>query len=344
MAKLRNMSKNTGSVPGNSKGGSNGSGTENPIQLREMKLSDMDGLMKLKNAEGWNQKEKDWELLINYQDSVNLVATVDDQVVGSVCGINYDHTLAWIGMMLVDRNHRGKGISRLLLTEAIARLEKCDSIKLDATPAGRPVYVKFGFKDEYTLYRMTNPSVPEISQAEAHAGTHAGTHEGNPEVTPAGEVFGIPAGKAAEAGIDAGLMVPVDLSEVIEYDRQIFGADRGDLIRHLYEGHPGLARIIREDGKIAGYCLGRNGVKYTQLGPVYAESERMAKSLICSAINSIPGEAAVVDIAADQTNLMQWLEDHGFTAQRPFERMYLNNNPHPGVIEKQYLIGGPELG
>jgi len=277
-----------------------------------MELKDMDSLMGLKNAEGWNQTEKDWELLIDYPDSVNLVALWEDQIVGSVCGINYDNSVAWIGMMLINKDFRGKGISRILLTEAIQKLEKCTSIKLDATPAGRPVYVKFDFKDEYTLHRMTNPAVAPIS-----------TTDDSPEAT---------------------LIKPGDLPELAAFDKEVFGADRTLLMEHLQKSHPDLSWLIKENGRIVAYCLGRRGVKFVQIGPVYALSENLAKSLICSSIGSISGGAAVVDIQAGKLKLKRWLEDAGFTSQRPFERMYLKNNPHPGIIENQYLIGGPELG
>ena len=106
--------------------------TQIPVQTREMELSDMDSLMKLKNAEGWNQTENDWELLIQYRGSVNLVAVLENQIVGTVTAINYANTVAWIGMMLVDKEFRGRGIGKLLLNEAILKLKNCASIKLDA--------------------------------------------------------------------------------------------------------------------------------------------------------------------------------------------------------------------
>jgi len=143
------------------------------------------------------------------------------------------------------------GISKLLLNEAILKLEKCASIKLDATPAGRPVYLKFGFKDEYTLYRMTHPSVSKI--------------------------------QSEKGSLEARQVMPEDLSE--------------------------LAWLIRENNKVVGYCLGRKGVNFTQIGPVYGSSEKIAKSLIRSAINGKAGEAVVVDIHAAQTGLMRWLEE-----------------------------------
>ena len=91
-----------------------------PVKIREMKLSDMDSLMRIKNAEGWNQTEKDWELLIHYPESVNLVAVHDNRILGTVTAINYAHRVAWIGMMLVDKDFRGRGISKLLLVKPFA--------------------------------------------------------------------------------------------------------------------------------------------------------------------------------------------------------------------------------
>jgi ribosomal protein S18 acetylase RimI-like enzyme len=215
-------------------------------------------------------------------------------------------------MMLVDRDYRGRGISKLLLLDAIDKLKKCKSIKLDATPAGRPVYLKLDFIDEYTLYRMTNPSVSKISQRDDL--------------------------------VETMLAGPEDIPEIAAFDAKVFGADRTDLIRGLYEGYPDLAWLIKENNSVAGFCLGRRGQNFTQIGPVYALSAKGAKALIRSAVNQITGQAVVVDIPADKSETEQWLEASGFSSQRPFERMYLSNNPHPGIIENQYLISGPELG
>jgi len=283
-----------------------------PVKLRKMALSDMDSLMKLKNAEGWNQIEKDWALLINYKKSANLVVVLDDRIIGTVTSINYANTVAWIGMMLVDRDYRGRGISKLLLNDVIGKLNRCESIKLDATPAGRPLYLKMGFLDEYTLYRMTQPSVSKIS--------------------------------LSDRSVETVQVRPEDIPELTEFDKKVFGADRTDLIAFLYQSYPELAWIIRENNRIAGFCLGRRGSSFTQIGPVYALSANGAKALIQSAVNQMTGQAAVVDIPADKSDIKGWLEACGFISLRPFDRMYLHHNPHPGTIESQYLICGPELG
>ena len=286
--------------------------SDSPVKLRKMLLSDMDSLMRLKDAEGWNQLEKDWALLLSYKDSVNLVAVQDDYIVGTITAINYDNTVAWIGMMLVDRDYRGRGIAKRLLLEAIDKLDKCLSVKLDATPAGRPVYLKLGFIDEYTLYRMTNASVSKLPPGDASYKTEQ--------------------------------MKPADIPEVAAFDKKVFGADRTELIRQLYKAYPELAWLIKEKRHIAGFCLGREGQNFTQIGPVYASSSNGARALIQSAIDQITGRAVVVDICAAKSELLGWLEACGFISQRPFARMYLRKNPYPGLIQNQYLISGPELG
>jgi len=286
--------------------------TESPVQVRKMEISDMGSLMKLKDAEGWNQLEKDWALLINYKGGVNLLAVLDERIVGTITAINYDNRVAWIGMMLVDRNYRGRGIARLLLLEAIHKLHSCESIKLDATPAGRPVYLKLGFKDEYTLYRMTNPSLSTFSLIDVAA--------------------------------KPGQMLSADIPDVAAFDKKVFGADRTALIRLLYESYPELAGLLKKNNRISGFCLGRRGQYFTQIGPVSATSSRGVKALLQSAFDQLKGRAVVVDLCADKTEIKGWLEAGGFVSQRPFERMYLRINPHPGIIEYQCLISGPELG
>lgn len=287
--------------------------SNSPLKLRKMLLSDMDSLMKLKDAEGWNQLEKDWALLLSYKDSISQVAVLDDDIVGTVTAVNYDNTVAWIGMMLVERDYRGRGIARALLLDTIDKLNKCQSIKLDATPAGRPLYLKLGFIDEYTLYRMTSASLSKLPPID-------------------------------DFTYKAEQMMPTDIPEVAAFDKKVFGADRTALIRQLYEAYPELAWLIKANNHITGFCLGRKGQNYTQVGPVYASSSGEARALIRSAMNRLTGKPVALDICAAKSEITGWLEGFGFSSQRPFERMYLRDNPQPGIIENQYLICGPELG
>ena len=120
-----------------------------------MTPEDLKSAMELKDSEGWNQTFSDWEFLLSSNPGQCLVAVMGGKVKATVTAITYENHLAWIGMMLVDKSIRGKGIGKLLMKSIIKELGFCSLIKLDATPAGLPVYIKLGFTPETTLYRMT---------------------------------------------------------------------------------------------------------------------------------------------------------------------------------------------
>ncbi len=128
-------------------------------QIKKLLLSDIEQAIKLSNAENWNQTEKDWDLLIRNPLNICLSVLDGEKIIGTATAINYNDEIAWIGMVLVDSEYRGKGISKMLLSGLFEKLKSCKSVKLDATPAGQPVYKKYGFKDEYLIHRMIAPDV-----------------------------------------------------------------------------------------------------------------------------------------------------------------------------------------
>ena len=123
-------------------------------KVRKMQASDMAVIMQIKTAENWNQTETDWQFLITSNPELCFVAIINNEVIGTVTAINYHNKIAWIGMMLVSKLHRGMGISKMLLNTIIEKLKGCESIRLDATPAGIPVYKKLGFVEEYKITRI----------------------------------------------------------------------------------------------------------------------------------------------------------------------------------------------
>ena len=52
----------------------------------------------------------DWRRLITASPQGCFVATTQDSVVGTVTTITYAGRVSWVGMVLVDPQHRGQGI------------------------------------------------------------------------------------------------------------------------------------------------------------------------------------------------------------------------------------------
>jgi GNAT superfamily N-acetyltransferase len=286
--------------------------TDPPYILREMQEEDLPAAMRLKEAEGWNQTLDDWKFFLNGPGNISLVAGEEDRVTGTAVAVGYAEHLFWLGMVLVDRHHRGKGIAKSLLNALIARVSPKGYIKLDATPEGRKVYEKMGFHGEYEIYRMVNPSVENISPEQEEAGLVRACHE--------------------------------HAAWIIRYDRQVFGAGRPALIRRLLQEDTAHARILLRDNEPEGFLLGRQGSRYFHAGPLSAKSPDSAKSLLKNTLVSLTGQAVTVDVTAYQQELIDWLEKNNFRKQRPFLRMYLNDNLTTGERRCQYLIAGPEYG
>src|SRR5690606_9095651 len=140
------------------------------MMFRKMDWSDIPSGLSLCRSAGWNQLHRDWEAFMTLNpDGARVCMDDEGKVVGTVATIRYGERLAWIGMVLVDPAHRRKGIGLKLLENALEILKNVDSIKLDATPAGREVYVKLGFEDEYGLSRMAVSSLSAQSLSSSNA-------------------------------------------------------------------------------------------------------------------------------------------------------------------------------
>ena len=279
--------------------------------VRAMQLSDIESAMKLSTAEGWNQTEKDWKLLVDHPGNVCILAEFGSKIIGTTTAIIYSNHLAWIGMVLVDKQFRGQGASKLLLTSIFEKLELF-SIKLDATPAGQQVYKSFDFEDEYHILRMVNTSARTVPLPN-------------------------------DNDVSEPMMLEVS-QEIIALDEISFGVNRTQLIQCLLTEYPGKTEILKRNERITGFALGRNGNRYHHIGPVVALSSTDAKILISIAINKLTNQPVVIDVPEDKEDLIAWLSSIGFVQQRYFIRMYKNENTFPGTTAKQFCIAGPEYG
>jgi GNAT superfamily N-acetyltransferase len=281
-------------------------------RLKTLCLSDIPRALELSGSEGWNQTEKDWKFLIENPGNVCLAVEDNGKIVGTATAMIYENQVAWIGMVLVEKGHRGKGYSKLLLNEIRKRLKAIKTIKLDATPAGQPVYQKFGFRNERVINRMILES-PQMGLPDLM----------NEKISTR--------------------IQPADIPEIIKYDAGIFGARRKQLIEYLVRENPENIWLVKQNSVLKGLALGRKGTRFFHLGPVLADSEKEARMLLLQMINMSPQQTVVADVLDDKKELTNGLVNIGFKKQRQYIRMVLGENSSE-IPEKQYLICGPEFG
>jgi GNAT superfamily N-acetyltransferase len=257
---------------------------------------------------GWNQVRSHWEILLALSAEGVFAAEVDGRVRGTASTVNYGTRTAWIGMILVHPDFRRRGIATCLMNRCVARLrsERVESIKLDATDLGRPVYLRLGFKDERPIYRYTGRNVRQSASSGA----------GRP-------------------------ITADDWPAIAEMDRNAFGADRVALLKLLdREGHSALIEV---GGQIQAYGFGRSGFHASSIGPVVAANPEAAREAVWRVLAPLPDGDVFWDFMPDNGPCRELAESLGFTVARRLTRMYLGEM-NPGHVHMIYGAAGFELG
>ena len=273
-----------------------------------MTPSDIPAGLDLKEQAGWNQLEADWRRLLELQPDGCFLAEWDGVPVGTVATCRFG-TVAWVAMMLVDEAYRRRGIGRALMARALEDLDArgVRSIRLDATPRGRPMYESLGFVEEATFGRFRGV-LPTLDAP-----------PGLPEVRPA-EV----------------------LDGVVALDREVTGTDRGRLLRRLAEEHPGSLRVVETGGRVSGFLMSRPGSTARQVGPCIA-GERAGPRLLADARSRYAGELVLLDVPASNSPALALVESWGLRAERQLVRMGRGLRVHEDLA-RIWAGAGPEKG
>lgn len=267
--------------------------------------------MRLNTVAGWNQAEADWQRFLSTSPGGCFVMEDGARVVGTAATISYQNRFAWISMVLVDPEYRNRGIGTRLLERAVQHLVDAGmpTLKLDATPLGKPLYEKMGFVSEYEIERWV------MKRAVEQDGTTA---------PPFSSIN--------------------DLSEILTRDLEIFGADRCALLRSLNEQAPDLSLTAKSGAESQGYAFGRRGLFADHLGPWMASDRGAAKRLLADFLQRSSRATIVVDCPKSNSMAAEILRNAGFSVARPLTRMYRGPNPFPGRPEFLCAIMGPEFG
>jgi hypothetical protein len=181
------------------------------------------------------------------------------------------------------------------------------TIKLDATAAGRPVYAALGFVEESLIERWEGVA---------------------------------PAGSAAALGRS---WTAADWPQVLTLDRRAFGADRGCLLRTLHD-EALAALVVPVNGQVQGFALARPGATRSYLGPLVATEETTALNLLEASLSQLAGQTVFIDLNARLAHGRAWLAAHGFTIQRTLLRMRAGAPSHAGTSPYVLAVAGLEVG
>jgi GNAT superfamily N-acetyltransferase len=266
------------------------------------------GCLELSRSAHWNQNAADWRLMLEIGRGWGI-ALGDGTLAASTLVLPYGG-FAWVSMVLVLPSQRRRGFATRLLRIALEDLasRRLTPI-LDATPAGRAVYVQEGFHDTWGFRRLQLRE--PCAALERPAGVRA--------------------------------LRESDWPRLLELDARAFGASREPLLRALAARLAQAALVCDGSAGLQGFLLGREGREALQLGPLVARDAGTARALLAAALTAVR-PPLYLDLVDREPSLGAWLESLGFAFQRPFTRMVRCAPRAPGEAGLVFCPAGPELG
>lgn len=239
------------------------------IALRPFTIDDLDAAVVLSEAERWPHRREDWAMLAGLSQGV--VAVEGARVVGTAFLTPYGPDDGTVDMIIVDKALRGRGLGRRLVETVMSSVEG-RRLRLVATADGLPLYRKLGFVD-----------TGAISQ-----------HQGLAAATDAPE--------------DVETSAPADRDAILALDHAAYGADRGDLLRHLLAD--GEALVLRDHDGVSGFAIARRFGRGVVVGPIVAPNVEAAQRLLAAHFATRTGAFLRVDTPT-KTGLGPWLAERG---------------------------------
>ncbi|MFK0171199.1 GNAT family N-acetyltransferase [Streptomyces sp. NPDC090306] len=248
--------------------------------VRRLTHRDLSACADLSEDRGWPREEHKWGLLLAAGKGYG-VEDPEGRLVAACVVTEYGAwdrpDLAAIGMVLVAQRHARQGLGRRLMRHVVAAAG-ATPLTLHATPSGRPLYEELGFK--------------ATGRAEMVTGHF---QQGG----PAPQVFT----RTANAE---------DLSTVVRFDTEVFGADRTHIVARL----PAFAdqlRVAEEDGRITGFTAAWPNEGTQVVGPLIARDTETAKALVAS-LAAHTDRPLRTDIDVRHEELLTWVKDRGLAS------------------------------
>ena len=190
------------------------------LQIRPMTADDVAPAAAMYLAQGWGERQEYLAWAVANPAIRPLVGLLDGRVVATgMATINGD--VGWVGSIFVDAALRGRGYGRLL-TEAACELidaAGCRTQALIASPYGKPLYDKMGFRVVEQYRVLEKPALADAP--------------------------------APPPGLVLRPMRPQDLGAVMALDRRATGEDRAGLLASLTS----TGWVLEADGELRGYLV-----------------------------------------------------------------------------------------
>ncbi|MFE1597728.1 GNAT family N-acetyltransferase [Methylobacterium sp. ID0610] len=225
---------------------------------------------------GWPHRASDWDMLRALGQGYAALDEID-RVFSTGMWFPHGDGLASIGMVITSLRVQTHGGGRWMMDRI---LDECGArrLVLNSTRAAVQLYLGLGFVPQAVVYQCQ------------------GTVAAERPALPRGEVE---------------RMDPADLSDAMALDAEAFGAPRPRLLALLAEASDIDMRGIRRGGRLRGFAMRRAFGRDQVIGPVIAESEADAVTLVAALLEGMEGRFVRLDTRQPEGELRAFLEASG---------------------------------
>ncbi|MFL5827350.1 MAG: GNAT family N-acetyltransferase [Thermoleophilaceae bacterium] len=244
-------------------------------------------------AEGWNPGLDDERRFVAADPGSFLATDRAGEIVATASCARYDG-YAFIGFYIVRPDLRGRGIGSALFDRALARAGG-RIVGLDGVLVQRASYERRGF-------------------VLAHRNVRWRTTGGGDRPTALVELSSVP------------------FELLLAFDTAVFGTARERFLRIWIDRPPGHALACVTDGRLAGYGVLRPCRVGAKVGPLLADDEDVAETLLAGlAATAGPGTDVFVDMPAANRRARHLRARREMEPSFETARMYLNGRPPEDV-------------
>ncbi|WP_169056266.1 GNAT family N-acetyltransferase [Bacillus pumilus] len=272
------------------------------VVQRALTLDDIPDLIALSQEVDWPDYNAEELTSLLTNGYFTGFSTTDGQVISCAGLFKYDR-MASIGAVIVSRTHRGLGLARKMIDTLLDQCDESIPVVLTATVQGRPVYEKIGFHTAgyITTYKAQNPNQEPLRVSD--------------------DIYLSPADESHLPCMEA-------------LDEKAAGTNRSSFLKNRM--NRAAQRIIAKNKhhETTGFAFGVKTPANLMIGPLAANDELTALSLIRSLISSYSGPIRLDMQEETAERLHESLVEAGFTK---------TNKAHFMMIRRKEKLNDPSL-
>jgi len=270
-------------------------------QLRVISVDEAPAVMTLLHKIGWNHSLEQIKQNITWGGKGSFCLAFDTEIVATAIAFKYSERLAWVGLVVSDQAYQRRGFARRLMNHVMQYLSSVESVMLDASVVGFPLYESMGFKSLYKINAYTcAPKYFELSNT----------------IRP---------------------MKASDLPTVITMDADVFGLPRPQVINWLFE--TGKAFVVTGHDKVIGFTFVKWNADLLRLAAWTAPDAATAELLMQVGSNLAleGGYTYRIDVPEPNEQARDIVTRNGLSIERSVTRMVYGKTP-PGHMSDQFGI------